>query len=699
MAQKRFIIDGGFSVNDDSLITGNLEMTGHILPSADITYDLGSPTKQWKDVYVGPGSLYVNGKKVIEDDSDTITLGTDADQDLRFKTTGVGSIELLPAGTGNIQIMSTMQIQTGSSITDSAGSAVKFGDKIDMDSNRIINVTTPVDGTDAANKTYVDDKFDDVLGGAPAALDTLNELAAALGDDANYASTITTALAAKASIVYVDAQIAGIDVSSQLTGVEADIDDLELQMGTATLNTTAQNVTGAVNELKTEIAGNDSDITTINSNIATNTAAIGVLQTTTANNATDIAANGTAIANAITTASADATAKANNAEANATATAQAYTNTRETAITSAYSTYADTAEADAISSAQTYTDGRETAITAVINALTTDDVPESGSPTNVYFTDARVDTALGSVDADILPASTETYNLGSSTARWNKLFLKGSTIDLGGVDISASGSGMSVGGSDMASQTYVDSAIANLIASAPGALDTLNELAAAMGDDANFSSTVVNNIATAKSEAISTASVDATTKADAAEADAISTASADATTKANAAQTAATSHSDNRDITGVSFNTGDGVLTFTKATGNITVDLDGRFTDNGYADAMNQSVTTTSDVTFGSVYASGDVTAYSDESLKTNIKTIDGALGKVESIRGITFDRINDGSTSTGVVAQELESVLPEAVKTDVHGLKSVAYGNITGLLIEAVKELSAQVAELKAKK
>ncbi|OUV98666.1 MAG: hypothetical protein CBD16_09775 [Betaproteobacteria bacterium TMED156] len=697
MAQKRFIIDGGFSVNDDSLITGNLEMAGHILPSADITYDLGSPTKQWKDVYVGPGSLYVNGKKVIEDDSDTITLGTDADQDLRFKTTGVGSIELLPAGTGNIQIMSTMQIQTGSSITDSAGSAVKFGDKIDMDSNRIINVTTPVDGTDAANKTYVDDKFDDVINGAPAALDTLNELAAALGDDANYASTITTALAAKASIVYVDAQIAGIDVSSQLTGVESDIDALELTMGTAALNTTAQNVTGAINELKTEIAGNDSDITTANTNIATNTAAIGVLQTTTANNATDIAANSTAITNAISTASADATAKANNAEANATATAQAYTNTRETAITSAYQTYADTAEADAVSTAETYTNARETAITAVINALTTDDVAEG--TTNLYFTNDRVDTKLGYVDADILPSATETYNLGSADKRWNKLFLKGSTIDLGGVDISASGTGMSVGGSDMASQSYVDGKIADLIASAPGALDTLNELAAAMGDDANFSATVVNNIATAKAEAISNASADATTKADAAEADAISTASADATTKANAAQTAATSHSDNRDITGVSFNTGTGVVTFTRTSGDLTVDLDGRFTDNAYADAMNQNVTTTSDVTFGSVYATGDVTAYSDESLKTNIKTIDGALGKVESIRGITFDRINDGSTSTGVVAQELESVLPEAVKTDAHGLKSVAYGNITGLLIEAVKELSAQVAELKAKK
>ena len=98
----------------------------------------------------------------------------------------------------------------------------------------------------------------------------------------------------------------------------------------------------------------------------------------------------------------------------------------------------------------------------------------------------------------------------------------------------------------------------------------------------------------------------------------------------------------------------------------------------------------------GSFTATGDITAYSDDSLKTNVEVIDGALGRVEAIRGVTFERIEDGSVSTGVIAQELEAVLPEAVKTDEASLKHVVYGNITGRLIEAVKELSAQVAELK---
>ena len=101
----------------------------------------------------------------------------------------------------------------------------------------------------------------------------------------------------------------------------------------------------------------------------------------------------------------------------------------------------------------------------------------------------------------------------------------------------------------------------------------------------------------------------------------------------------------------------------------------------------------------GNLTASGDITAYSDDSLKTNVQTIDGALDRVEAVRGVTFDRINDGTTSVGVIAQELEQVLPEAVHTDANGIRHVAYGNITGLLIEAVKELSAEVKELKKNK
>ena len=136
--------------------------------------------------------------------------------------------------------------------------------------------------------------------------------------------------------------------------------------------------------------------------------------------------------------------------------------------------------------------------------------------------------------------------------------------------------------------------------------------------------------------------------------------------------------------------------------GNGTVTMSaGNGLSGGGAFSMNQTNSETVSFAMSGSYtgtftATGDVCAYSDASLKTNIETIDGALGKVEAIRGVTFDRIEDGSTSVGVVAQELETVLPEAVHTDANGTKMVAYGNVTGLLIEAVKELSAQVAELK---
>ena len=97
----------------------------------------------------------------------------------------------------------------------------------------------------------------------------------------------------------------------------------------------------------------------------------------------------------------------------------------------------------------------------------------------------------------------------------------------------------------------------------------------------------------------------------------------------------------------------------------------------------------------GSILATGDITAYSDDSLKTNVQVIDNAVGKVEQLRGVTFDRIEDGSTSTGVIAQELKEVLPEAVHTDEQGVHSVAYGNVVGLLIEAIKEQQKQIDEL----
>lgn len=98
-------------------------------------------------------------------------------------------------------------------------------------------------------------------------------------------------------------------------------------------------------------------------------------------------------------------------------------------------------------------------------------------------------------------------------------------------------------------------------------------------------------------------------------------------------------------------------------------------------------------VNSGGITSSGNVTAYSDERLKSDITTITHAVGKVQQLRGVMFTK--DGEASTGVIAQEVQKVLPEVVN-DKGEYLSVAYGNMVGLLIEAIKEQQAQIDDLK---
>jgi hypothetical protein len=97
----------------------------------------------------------------------------------------------------------------------------------------------------------------------------------------------------------------------------------------------------------------------------------------------------------------------------------------------------------------------------------------------------------------------------------------------------------------------------------------------------------------------------------------------------------------------------------------------------------------------GNFTATGNITAYSDERLKDNIKTIDNALDKVSQMRGVTFTK--DDAKGCGVIAQEIEKIAPELVLDGEY--KSVAYGNTVGYLIEAIKELKNEIEELKTKK
>jgi hypothetical protein len=103
------------------------------------------------------------------------------------------------------------------------------------------------------------------------------------------------------------------------------------------------------------------------------------------------------------------------------------------------------------------------------------------------------------------------------------------------------------------------------------------------------------------------------------------------------------------------------------------------------------------------IVSTADITAVnfnttSDASLKTNISTFANPLDTINSLRGVAFDWINNGKSEIGVIAQEVEKVLPELVSTNKEGIKSVKYGNLIAVLIEAVKDQQSQINELKSK-
>jgi len=145
-------------------------------------------------------------------------------------------------------------------------------------------------------------------------------------------------------------------------------------------------------------------------------------------------------------------------------------------------------------------------------------------------------------------------------------------------------------------------------------------------------------------------------------------------------------------------------------TGNIGRDTTDyiSFSNNAY---MNIHINGSNEFRFeadGDFHADGDITAFSsttasDIKLKTDISVVDNALEKIEQLDGVEFTWIKNGERSAGVIAQDVQEVLPQAVKevNDLNGDDThltVKYDALHALLIEAVKELSARVKELENK-
>jgi hypothetical protein len=418
----------------------------------------------------------------------------------------------------------------------SAGSGINY-----IESTGVIGISTTT-----ATKQYVDSAVSSLVNGAPGTLDTLNELAAALNNDANYSTTLTTALATKAPInnpTFTGQVVipAGANISGYLTTARADSDWLKIADAASTYVTTSS----IVEKIQDEAAGflsvgsglvktYDDAANTLT--ITVDTAVVDTVGNRAAAIASEAALRVSGDAASVSTASADATAKANAAQAAAIGAASTDATTKANAAQTAASADATTKANNAQSAATAAASTDATNKVAAHNSGTTN--VHGIADTSALATKSYVDTA----DALKAPLASPTFTgtvsgitatmvgLGNvdntadsakpvSTAQATAIALKApvaSPTFTGTVTIPA---GASIAGfaplaspaltgvptaptatagtatTQVATTAFVGTAVSNLVASAPAALDTLNELATALGNDAAFSTTVTNSIA------------------------------------------------------------------------------------------------------------------------------------------------------------------------------------------------------------
>jgi len=136
---------------------------------------------------------------------------------------------------------------------------------------------------------------------------------------------------------------------------------------------------------------------------------------------------------------------------------------------------------------------------------------------------------------------------------------------------------------------------------------------------------------------------------------------------------------------------------FTGAVGELSIDTEVkaiRIHDGSTAGGFGVAKSDLSNISNVGVITATDFNSTSDINLKENIRPIEDSLSKVLQLNGVSFDWKETQQPSVGVIAQELEKVFPELVRTGEN--KSVNYNGLIGVLIEAVKEQQKQIEELK---
>ena len=543
-------VGGTLAVTSTTTMGGNLTMTGHILPSANVTYDLGSSTKMWKDVYIGPGSLYINGKKVIEDDSGSINITTDNNEDLKFTTSGTGTLKLI-SGNG-ISVTGEINATSGD---------LQIGDHMDMNSNLIKELATPVSSTDAANKAYVDStSASAVTGGSNAGSFSTGAFSSnvTVGGNLTVSGTTTTVNSTNVEIgdniialnydtTGTPTENAGIDVERgdslnvQLLWDETN-DKWTVGSQTFVAATFEGNLTGDVTGTVSSIANHDTDDLTEGSNkFFTNALAQGAISVS-----GDLGYSGGVVSFTertdaeVTTLARAAISGAGSLSYNSTTGVMSFTmndetvqdivgamitGNTETGIAVTYDdadgtldfvvasqtdenfTTADHSKLDGIEASAT-ADQTDAEIRAAVEAATDSNVFTDADHSKLNGIEATADVT----DATNVAAAGAVMESDSTTAAMSFVIDEDNMASNSATKVPTQQSVKAytdaretaittayqsyADQAEVDAKAYADTEIAALVDSSPAAMNTLNELAAALGDHASFSTTVTNSIAT-----------------------------------------------------------------------------------------------------------------------------------------------------------------------------------------------------------
>jgi hypothetical protein len=741
------IISGSSQLTSSVLATtgsntfrGTQTLSGSIIPAIDNTYDLGSATYQWRDIYVSSGSLYIDGTKVLGSTGNELQITTDVGQSIKILEAGSdsiilqsvdGDIQLKSSGGGNllfdpttglIDVRGTLQIQDGYKVTSSGGNAIQFGNDLGITGS--INTTGNVNGINLTTfSSSIATTFNTIQSNTSSLTNRLNNLettSASVNGHISDINTKTGSFETKLSTLgtytaSIDSKFTTLEtltssVQSQIARIQESTASLNALTSSYARNNSAntfngnQIVSGSLTVTQDLVILGSSSITNVSSstlNIGTNIITVAVNQPSVRFGGLSVIDSGS--------------------------------------IGGSGSFLYDSVQDEFIFVHR----GNGINVTSSHFVLGPETYDDLGNET--YLTNNRIPKGTGKEhlnDSNITDTGT-LITLGSNTVVNGTLVASGTTLVSSSAQVIGILSSLNTyTSSNDTTNTTQNSRLDQLSTASGSAITRLTALEVETANLESFTSSINTTIKTrlnaetvisgsSQVDVLSTTNIVrlATTGSNTFNGNQTVTGSFTVTNNTVSIGATSNTYVGPSQYGGVVFPRGQILYSntntqnqfylssnaYTNASGvfayknssqpAITLGLDnGAFTlqtaGNGTADATISWTTAISVTNAGNTTFGGTITENSSLRYKENVETISNGLDKVLEMRGVTYNKKDGSVKEMGVIAEEVYEVLPEVVLKNEEGeIDSVSYGRITAVLIEAIKDLKKEIEDLKANK